>query len=204
MAVVAETRLPGGAQRVPKTNPRMLWLVLAIWLVGVGYGIWFFELRLERPFVSRAHATLFESGSGAQEAQDWFRRRLGVADQASGLRATVVHVYDAQCPCNRFTEPHLARIEAAYRQRGVHFERVERASALGAAAPGWIEATPAALVFDARGKLIYFGPYSDAAACGSTNGLVERVLDQVLSGRSPTPGLVISGGCFCTGKPSKR
>jgi hypothetical protein len=204
MAVSPESVLPGQLQRLPRMGTGLLWLIVAAWLGGAGYGIWFFELRLERPFVSAARATLFESGAHAQVAEEWFRRRLaGAAEPAQVVQATVVHVYDAQCPCNRFSDPHLAKIEAAYRQRGVRFLRVERSSSSGAAAPRWIESTPAALVFDAHGKLVYFGPYSEGAACGATNGLVERVLDQVLSGRSPTPGLVISAGCFCSGKPAR-
>jgi Domain of unknown function (DUF6436) len=204
MVVSTESALPGPVQRVPRMSTGLLWLIVAAWLGGAGYGIWFFELRLERPFVSAAHATLFESGAHAQTAEDWFRRSLaGPEEQAPVLQATVVHVYDAQCPCNRFSDPHLAKIEAAYRQRGVRFLRVERSSRIGAAARRWIESTPAALVFDARGKMVFFGPYSEGAACGATNGLVERVLDQVLSGRSPTPGLVISAGCFCSGKPAR-
>jgi hypothetical protein len=182
----------------------ILWSVVTAWLVGAGYAMWFFELRFERPFVSPAHATLFESGSEAPAAEDWFRHRVvGTTTQPLAPDATVVHVYDASCPCNRFTEPHLAKIEATYQRRHVRFVRIERSSPQGAGSPQWIEASPAALVFDSRGRLVYFGPYSESASCGTSNGLVERVLDQVLSGRSPAPQLVISGGCFCAHTPRK-
>jgi hypothetical protein len=189
-------------RRATKIADRILWLVVAVWLVGAAYAVWFFELRYQRPFVSPAHATLFESGAEAPAAEDWFRRSLAGPNIQDDLTdATVVHVYDANCPCNRFTDRHLAQIQAAYQQRHVRFVRVERSSPAGAGSPRWIEATPAALVFDAHGKLIYFGPYSDKDACGTSNGLVERVLDQLLSGQRPQPHLVISGGCFCARKP---
>jgi hypothetical protein len=61
----------------------------------------------------------------------------------------------------------------------------------------WIDATPAALVYDARGKLVYYGPYSDGARCGESGGLVERVLDRVLLGHTPLPQPFYGGGCFC-------
>jgi hypothetical protein len=192
----------GNVPRATKIEVRVQWLVVAVWLVGTAYAVWFFELRYQRPFVSRAHATLFESGAEAPAAEEWFRHSFAgpnIRDRMSG--ATVVHVYDANCPCNRFTDPHLAQIQAAYQPRHVHFVRVERSSPAGADSPRWIEATPAALVFDAHGKLMYFGPYSDKAACGTSNGLVERVLDQLLSGQRPRPQLVISGGCFCAHQP---
>ncbi len=38
-------------------------------------------------------------------------------------------------------------------------------------------------MFDAAGKLVYFGPYSDSARCGVAGGLVERVLDRMLADR---------------------
>jgi hypothetical protein len=63
----------------------------------------------------------------------------------------------------------------------------------------WIEATPAALVFDAAEQLVYFGPYSDSARCGESGGLVERVLDRVLGGQAPRPQPFYGGGCFCSG-----
>jgi hypothetical protein len=71
--------------------------------------------------------------------------------------------------------------------------------ALGAGGEfAWIEATPAALVFDAAGKLVYFGPYSDSARCGESGGLVERVLERVLDGQAPRPQPFYGGGCFCS------
>jgi Zn-dependent protease with chaperone function len=138
-------------QRPSNIKDRILWLVVAVWLVGAAYATWFFELRFQRQFVSAARATLFESGSEAPAAEVWFRRRIaGAASRANSPGATVVHVYDANCPCNRFTEPHLARIETSYQRRRVRFVRVERSSPIGAVSPRWIEATPAALVFDAH------------------------------------------------------
>jgi Domain of unknown function (DUF6436) len=204
MVLSVESTLSSHDRPTLRIRDWVLWLVFAAWLSGAAYAFWFFELRLQRPFVSPAHGTLFDSGSDARVAEDWFRRSFpGLAQPAAGAHATVVHVYDAQCPCNRFTDPHLATIRSVYQQRQVRFVRVERSGPIGAGAPRWIEATPAALVFDGRGKLIYFGPYSDTAACGTSNGLVERVLDQVLSGKSPRPGLVLSGGCFCATQSRK-
>lgn len=188
-------------QRALNIDHRILWLVVIVWLAMAAYGAWYFELRFERPFVSTARATLFESGAATPEAEEWFRHRFVVPADDAAPMATVVHVYDAGCSCNRFTDPHLRQIQATYSPRHVRVIRIDRNSPIGAAIPDWIEATPAALVFDANGRLLYFGPYSDTAACGTANGLVERVLNQVLSGKSPRPQLVISGGCFCAHKP---
>ena len=169
--------------------------VVAIWLTGTAYAFWSFEFKQQRSFES-ARTVLFDSAARARSAELWFRE--AVAPQLGGADArvaTVVHVYSADCPCNRFTQSHLERIVASYRHRGVNFVTVAR----GSIDLAWIEATPAALVFDAAGRLVYFGPYSDSARCGESGGLVERVLDRVLGGQAPRPQPFYGGGCFCSG-----
>jgi hypothetical protein len=155
------------------------WAVVSVWLAATAYAFWSFELKHQRSFES-AHTVLFDAGSRARSAQAWFLAVVapGVGGR-SGRVATVVNIYSANCPCNRVTQPHLARIVAGYQHRGVNFVTVAR----GSIDLAWIEAAPAALVFDAAGRLVYFGPYSDSARCGESGaGLVERVLDR-LAGR---------------------
>jgi len=195
------------------------WAVVSIWLTGTAYAFWSFEFKQQRSFES-ARTALFDSGVRARSAELWFRE--AVAPQLGGIvvRATVVHVYSADCPCNRFTHPHLARIISGYQHRGVSFVAAVHgpatavASSLASSAGltgiqqvelrggrdlAWIESTPAALVFDAGGRLVYFGPYSDSARCGESGGLVERVLDRMLGGQTPRPQPFYGGGCFCSG-----
>lgn len=194
------------------------WAVVSVWLAGSAYAFWSFEFKQQRSFES-ARTVLFDSGVRARSAEAWFRAVVAPQLGHAGVPvATVVHVYSANCPCNRFTHPHLARIIAGYRHRGVNFVTAVRGGPVAAgdlpasaAAPvglqqvelhpdgdlAWIEATPAALVFDASGKLVYFGPYSDSARCGESGGLVERVLDRVLAGQTPRPQPFYGGGCFC-------
>jgi hypothetical protein len=196
------------------------WAVVSVWLTGTAYAFWSFEFKQQRSFES-ARTVLFDSGARARSAELWFRE--AVAPQLGGADsrvATVVHVYSADCPCNRFTQPHLARIISGYRHRGVGFVAAVHGPATAAAGSlaspvglagiqqvelrggsdlAWIESTPAALVFDAAGRLVYFGPYSDSARCGESGGLVERVLDRMLGGQTPRPQPFYGGGCFCSG-----
>ena len=172
------------------------WAVVSIWLTGTAYAFWSFEFKQQRSFES-ARTVLFDSAARARSAEVWFRE--AVAPQLGGTAArvaTVVHVYSADCPCNRFTQPHLARIISGYQHRGVSFVAAVHGPATAVAsslAPSagltgiqlvelhggsdlaWIESTPAALVFDATGRLVYFGPYSDSARCGESGGLVDQV-----------------------------
>jgi Domain of unknown function (DUF6436) len=195
------------------------WAVVSVWLTGTAYAFWSFEFKQQRSFES-ARTVLFDSSARARSAELWFRE--SVAPQLGGIaaRATVVHVYSSDCPCNRFTHPHLARIISGYQHRGVSFVAavrgpatavagslaspaaltgIQQAELRGGSDLAWIESTPAALVFDAAGRLVYFGPYSDSARCGESGGLVERVLDRVLGGQTPRPQPFYGGGCFCSG-----
>ena len=191
------------------------WVVVSVWLAGTGYAFWSFELGQQRSFESQ-RTVLFDSGSRAKSAEAWFRVSIvPLANGGTPAVATVVHVYMAGCVCNRFTHPHLARIVARYRSAGVNFFAAVRPAAADGVAEdtgpqglprialptgnewSWIDATPAALVYDAQGKLVYFGPYSDSARCGESGGLVERVLDRVLLGHTPHPQPFYGGGCFC-------
>ena len=194
------------------------WVVVSVWLAGTGYAFWSFELSQQRSFES-PRTVLFDSGSRARSAEAWFRVNIApLANVGTPAVATVVHVYMAGCACNRFTHPHLARIVTRYRPTGVKFFAAVRPAVAGGVAVdtvpqglpsialptgselSWIDATPAALVYDAQGKLVYFGPYSDSARCGESGGLVERVLDRVLLGHTPHAQPFYGGGCFCGGK----
>jgi hypothetical protein len=85
---------------------------------------------------------------------------------------------------------------ATYESRGVGFVRAS------GKLPRWVETTPAVLVFDSTGHLVYFGPYSDSAWCGVRGGFAERTLDELLQGGSPLPQRMITKGCFCGVKTS--
>jgi Domain of unknown function (DUF6436) len=213
----------------PATRTRrkaLPWIALTAWLVATAYALWAFELSHQRPFETK-RAALFDASARARAAETWYRASVAplassspAASAARRLRAsspvsaTLVHIYSAGCPCNRFTDEHLQRLLARYRLK-VRFVAAERPPVqtepeslsrhlprvtLPAGAEfGWIDAVPAALVYDATGKLVYFGPYSDSARCGEPGSgeLVERVLDQLLSGHAPRPQPFYGAGCFC-------
>jgi hypothetical protein len=183
---------------------------VALWAAGTAYAFWSFELKHQRSFESR-RTVLFDSGVRARSAEAWFRTVVApsLIHRDSDV-ATVVHIYSPGCPCNHYTEPHLARIITRYHGHGVQFVAATRANDSFTGPDGlsrvalpvggelaWVEATPAALVFDGRGRLVYFGPYSDSGRCGDSGGLVERVLDRMLGGQTPQPQPFYGGGCFC-------
>jgi hypothetical protein len=199
------------------------WLVASTWLAITAYGLWHFTLEEQRP-LETVSAADFDADARRAAATAWFKKHLANSGTANGASATVVHILRPDCPCNRFTDPHLRQIVARYSALGVHFilatrqppptqpqitispgdlpsrSRAHETQSILVTDPNelsWVTASPAALVFDATGALVYFGPYSDAARCGTSGGLVERVLDKVLAGHSPQLQRFIGGGCFC-------
>jgi Domain of unknown function (DUF6436) len=187
----------------PSAGP---WLLLVLWLGSAALGFWLFELRHVRTFETDT-ARIFETEARRGSAEAWYRAHLQVAGELPA--ATVVHFFAPGCDCNRFTEPHLTRIKARYQPQQVRFVAVTRtpsSAALGMPtltlpASGeldWLDSAPAALVFDRDGRLVYFGPYSSAAWCGTGGGLVEGILDRLLAGRRPELARFYGRGCFCS------
>jgi hypothetical protein len=206
--------VPSPLRGNPPAAGALAWIAVAVWLLGTAGAFWFFELRDWRPFAAQS-VRLFEI-DGALQTQLWFRTHIGVDAPASGnARLTFVHLYNPDCRCDAYTEQHLQRLMSRYQSRGVRFvaaltplfaNRPTPAHPLGlrvvASTDGYLAAAgvntaPAALIFDAAGRLIYYGPFSDSAWCGSDGGLVEPVLDRALAGRAPIGAVPVVRGCFC-------
>jgi hypothetical protein len=194
------------------------WCALAAWLLCTAGAFWYFELRDWRPFSSQSAQPFDLRRTG--EVESWFRANVH-ADASGQPQLTFIHLYSPGCGCNGYTESHLRRLLDRYQSRGVRFLAAATPSikgSLGVVSPSLglsavgstqllaaagIATAPAALIFDAAGRLLYYGPYSNAAWCGSGGGLVEPVIDRALAGRPPIPGNSPAGnqpvirGCFC-------
>jgi hypothetical protein len=182
---------PGRTRRVPAFVP---WAIFAGWLVGTAFAFW----QLEWRDIGR-----FESASAipvpVDEAQRWYASQRPATTSPRAGDAVVVQVVDAECRCNSYNDAHVTDVRERLRDTPVEFRRVERHAGDGLA---WIASTPAAMVFDAEGRLAYFGPWSDSAWCGSDARLVEPVVERLLHGETVLPAPVVAGGCFC--HPERR
>jgi hypothetical protein len=187
------------------------WVLLIVWLAGSAAEFWFMEIRDWRSF-GRADAAF--DAVDATRVEQWFRSTpAAVLPAGVSLKLTLVHLYDTDCRCNRFVEPHLKRLIEHYQPLGVRFIAAPaHANGVDAATPfdlpairekrdvlaaAGIKSSPAALIFDAHGRLVYYGPYSDSAWCGSTGTLVEPVLDAALFGFATVRQPRAARGCFC-------
>lgn len=171
---------------------RFAWAMVIAWLAGVMLAFWFFELRSLRPFEAELPGKAFAAGR-ASLAEAWLQQQSAMP----GVRATVVHLVQPGCRCNSDVSTHQSRMESEYATRGVRFLRHELAPVQRGALLGWARTGPSALVFDASGRLAYYGPYSATAMCGTGGGLVEEVLDELLAGVAVPLRPVSTLGCFC-------
>jgi Domain of unknown function (DUF6436) len=201
------------AQHSPgSSSDALAWVALGVWLLCTVGGFWALEMRDWRTFGTQGVPS-FDLGR-TKDVEAWFQAYLKRDAQASGRATlTVVHLYNPDCRCNLATEQHLQRLIERYRSRGVRFVAVlapvfSKQTVAGpldlpvivsdrSLADAGINTAPGAMIFDGDGRLIYYGPYSDSAWCGSAGGLVEPILERALAGRPPTGSLPTVRGCFC-------
>ncbi|MGE6993831.1 DUF6436 domain-containing protein [Pseudomonas sp. NPDC047961] len=179
-------------------------LVALLWGGAMLAAFWWFEARYLRPFETE-RAELF---SGDQ---------LALPESLSGAGPVrVVHFWDPACPCNAGNQQHLAELLQRFGGRGVSFYALQKPGSQGrlpdqlaglqalADVPGAssLPASPAVGIWDASGRLIYIGPYSEGAVCSSDNSFIEPILEAVLAGRPVKATHSLAVGCFCDWVPS--
>jgi len=157
-----------------------------------------FESRYIRAFSE--HATLFEGD----------RLQLPPALAGPGP-VRLVHFWDPACPCNVANQQHLSELQAHFGPQGVSFYSVQKAGSHGqlpadldsfkalAAIHGseGVPASPAVAIWDQKGQLAYFGPYSEGATCDSSNSFIEPILKALTEGRTVNATHTLAQGCYC-------
>lgn len=179
-------------------RPLELGLVV-LWLAIVATAFWWFALRDLRPFApagtDSTAAALFDADRLPQIQR--FLAARGSLGQEPAAPLTLLHLRDPACSCNRFSDPHVAALREDYASRGVRVETL-RVSMTRGDLGDWLPATPAALLIDQEGRVLYLGPLSEAANCGRDNAPVERALDHALAGHTAPAGTKLGTGCFCS------
>jgi hypothetical protein len=180
----------------PPATGAAAWLVIALWLLGTAGAFWFFEVGSE-PFRGTTAQSFALPNRGPVEA--WYREHVA-SSSVPATRLTVVRLHAPHCGCDRDSASTARNVETDFQRRGVRFLDMAdgRLRAAGATA------APAALVFDAAGRLIYYGPSANSSWgssnwCGSGSGLIESVLERALQGGMHFATTPVTRGCFCTG-----
>ena len=141
--------------------------------------------------------------SGALQAQlteGQVGKRLGqwLNKQGYPTESRVFHVMDATCACNWRTQAHKQVV-----MRRVTANEGTNVTLSLAELPGlkdWLPATPAVILFDADGELIYLGPYADGAFCNTESSFIEPLIDHVSTRVSDMDAgwiNTVARGCYC-------
>lgn len=177
-------------------NPRLLeWALVLLWFCVVAAAFWWFAVRDLRGFAPTGSAALFSA--------DQLSRVERFVEQQRSLRSgpggalTLLHLRDPGCGCNRFADPHVAALRRDYAPRGVRVATLPVSRDRDDVAD-WLPATPAGLLLDAQGRILYLGPLSESANCGRDGAPVERALDQALAGHPTAAQTILGTGCYCS------
>lgn len=173
-------------------------LVIFSWACLVVAGFWFFEYRHWRAFAVDdlpREAHLFSG----QVLQQWYAG-LPATERSAG-QIQIMHFYSADdCPCESYRTAHLADIQM--KLAGIAQRDIRAADALAAGLN--IPAVPAVAVWDEKGQLAYFGPYSAGVVCGQGDDFVGRVLNLLARGQNPGWVNTTGVGCFCPWRQQKQ
>ena len=164
---------------MPSEVPKSKFLgaaVLAVWIVAMLLLFWFFQFKYTTNWVS------FQ-GSEFKELT------MSVTRQA-----TVVHFIDPDCPCTKFSAPHIERLELEW--PNVEFKSMVRnvSTDLSLRLNMVVPASPAVAMWDQSGELTYFGPYTAGEICGEGEDLLGKALTSPAGGQWINQEAV---GCFC-------
>lgn len=173
-----------------QSRKKYIWAtaLLAAWLFCVACAFWWFQFR--NMSVYSDHWVSFQG-----------RHLLETTVPQSNGMPLVLHFVDPDCPCSRFSTPHIQALESQYagRARFIDFMSAGKGNELsGIVLPAnAVPAAPAVAIWDGKGQLAYFGPYSGGAVCGEGTDFVAATLDQLQSGAVPHWINHEVVGCFC-------
>ncbi len=109
------------------------------------------------------------------------------------LTNTLIHITSENCACSIYSKKHKQDVSQQAKAQGLSVLNVNLPETYNSIIPS----TPAALIIDNTGQLIYFGPYSEGLACSSSNGYIELAMQNYQQGYSANLIVADSKGCYC-------
>jgi len=202
------------------TQKAITGLILAFWLVLIGITYWRMELRFLTPAPRPAGAADIDPTQQPPAPVQQLRTDAGA--RALHGRITLLNFWSPDCACSRFMEPHVRDLVARFQPHGVQLITViltddTRASdeqvlgrwrARGIETPALVDrggglarrfgvwAGPAAVVVDARGRIVYTGAYNIGRYCtNERTAYAQQALEALLAGRTPPRAKTPFYGC---------
>jgi len=110
------------------------------------------------------------------------------------LSRTIFHFYDDGCHCTTLTAEHRVAIDVVAKLDNFNVVYVDVSSR---ALMNIIPASPAILITDTVGDLLYVGPYATGLDCSANNSLIDVVLNNFRQGFSLPTIISDAKGCYC-------
>lgn len=172
----------------PSGKYKLAVVLLALWLVAIAGAFWWFQFR---------NISAYSEYWASFDGQHLLDQIVAVPEG----KPLVLHFVDPQCPCSRFSVPHIAELETRYQNQvkfvDVHTAKHYKAAATDALPLRSVPAGPAVAIWDRNGRLAYFGPYSGGAVCGQGTDFVAATLAALAIGKNPQWINHEAVGCFC-------
>lgn len=202
------------------TQKAITGLILAFWLVLIGVTYWRMELRFLTPAPRPAGAADIDPTQQPPAPVQQLQTDAGA--RALHGRITLLNFWSPDCACSRFMEPHVRDLVARFQPHGVQLITViltddTRASeeevlgwwrARGIRTPALVDwggglarqfgvwAGPAAVIVDARGRIVYTGAYNIGRYCtNERTAYAQQALEALLAGRTPPRAKTPFYGC---------
>ncbi|MBO9492141.1 hypothetical protein J7384_17405 [Endozoicomonas sp. G2_1] len=168
-----------------------LYLAFFAWLVISAIGLWWsFGVRLidfdsQQKLTDAARVLSFD-----RDIETVFGDKFGsLANQA-------FHISEAGCFCQQVASSHIGSVKSLLTEN--HYDNQTLEIHQFDILAQYLPATPAVVIFNQRGQLGYFGPYSTGLLCSSGNGFVEQLIDRLNSQQHYGAAIVSAAkGCYC-------
>jgi hypothetical protein len=165
-------------------------LVLSIALISVTLWLGSLPYWLQKPFTPLERTDMRQS-----EGIEAILRPVTRLYAQLG-KPVVLSLYRPNCLCNWVSMRHETQIESFAAEKGVPFQRLD-ASNIN------IPSTPALLILDGTGNILYFGAYGFGAFCSQNlTPYAQKQLTLMLRGDQTEPFYNLLGnGCYCRQEP---
>jgi hypothetical protein len=172
---------------------RILYGAIGCWAVVSGAGLWEYVYRYALPAAPATRVERVELGT-VLHREDGSDLTLG-----AGCPVTLLDFTSSDCGCSQFLKGYISKLEAAYSPKGVRFvhivESADQVDPHGArvmdshgvvARRFGVGATPAAVIVDTSGVIVFAGSYNRARFCDDADSaFAEHALEAVVAGKKP-------------------
>lgn len=157
--------------------------VISLWLMFVIAALAYFQLGQLKPF----------DENNMLNQVNWFSQFKSQLVWQKQDTAQLVIITKDNCGCTIQAKPHLFALQGFANNQDVDVQTFKLNNQLTSVIP----ATPAAVLIDKNGELVYAGPLSEGLACSQGSGFVEMAINNLKAGFNSSLLITDTKGCYC-------